>query len=117
MSKIILISVVAGFVLCAAQALAKPSEFQSLYADGVSHVYVSNTKAPSKSELNNFGHSICDQKSFCLIWYFDDETKAKYGVNQMKSGNTWDPIPGLIGIYSKNKKANSVICYEPSSSC
>ena len=116
MSKIILSSV-ASFVLFTAQALANPPKFQNLYADGVSHVYVSNTNTPSQSELNSFGHSICDQKSFCLIWYFDDETKAKYGVNQMKSGNTWDPIPGLIGIYSKNKKVNRVICYEPSRSC
>ena len=78
---------------------------------------LSSNSEPTKNQLSIFGNNNCKDSSFCLIWYFDDPEKAKVGVERAKAGNWFDPIPGLIAIYSKNKKYNKIICYEPQGTC
>ena len=93
------------------------SKFQTLYSKGTSSVMLSGIKAPSKIQMSNVGNNVCERKSFCLIWFFDDPKKAKAGVKKAKAGNWFDPIPGLIAVYAKNKRHNQIICYEPNGSC
>ena len=88
---------------------ASEVEFEKVYSQGVKSIYLASNESYYKSDLSNFGYSTCGEKSFCVIWFFDDPKKSKFAAKQMMSGNTWDPIPGLIAIYSKNKKINKLI--------
>ena len=111
-------SFLATLLLFTAQAnSAESATFESLYSKGTSSVALSDMRGPTKSQVSSYGRNKCSGKKFCLIWYFDDPKKAKVGVERAKVGNWFDPIPGLIAIYSKNKKINEVICYDPSGTC
>lgn len=65
-----------------------------------------------KESLSKIGYSVCRGMRFCVIWFFNDRLKASAGVRRMVSGDFWNPIPGLIGIYSRNMKVDEIICYD-----
>lgn len=92
-------------------------KFQSLYKKGNYNVVLAANRKLTEDQMSSFGEKQCNANSFCLIWYFDDLEKAKVGVEKAKSGSWFDPIPGLIAIFSKNKKINEIICYEPKGAC
>jgi hypothetical protein len=112
-----------AFILTLAMLLAvqvqsdEDVKFQSLYSKAALTIVLSTHSGPTREQLSSFGKDSCKGKSFCVIWYFDDPAKAEVGVKQAKSGNHFDPIPGLIAIYSKNKVLDKVICYEPTGIC
>jgi hypothetical protein len=98
------------------KAKIKPN-FKNIDSKGNIRVVLSSLKNPSKRNLNKFGRLVCNSKEYCVIWFFDDKRKANYGAKQMRSGNTWDPIPGLISLYIKNKKVDEIYCYDLNNGC
>lgn len=73
---------------------------QELYKANASRVHLLSTKEHTESDLSRLGKKECAAEKFCLIWYFDEQAKSKVGIERMKAFDTWDPVPGLIGIYS-----------------
>jgi len=91
-------------------------KFKSLHSQGMTTIFLVDPKT-TKSQLSKHGNRNCSAKSFCVIWYFDNSKKAQTGIKRAKSGNMFDPIPGLIAIYSKNRMVNKIICHEPKGTC
>ncbi|WP_299661951.1 hypothetical protein [uncultured Psychromonas sp.] len=96
---------------------AEEINVEKKYEQGMQNIYLVKSSQHSKLELKKYGYSICGTKTFCSIWFFDDAAKAESGITTMKSGSSWDIISGLIGIYSKNKKVNDLICYDEKGNC
>lgn len=92
------------------------AEFKSIYSQGNTTIVLVN-KNTTEAQLSKYGKSNCAGKTFCVIWYFDEEKNAQVGIKRAKSGNLYDPIPGLISIYSKNKMVDKIICYELNGTC
>ena len=111
------LSLIFLIVMFSGAASAGDVQFEKLYTQAALNIYLAKSTNHTKQDLKTFGHSVCGGKSFCLIWFFDNNQKATKGIATMKSGNTWDPITGLIGIYSKNRKIDDLICYEKSGTC
>ena len=95
---------------------SEKNKFKHLHSQGMTTIVLVD-KSSTLDQLSKYGKSNCAEKSFCVIWYFDDEKKAQIGIKRAKAGNLFDPIPGLISIYSKNKMVNKIICYEPKGTC
>ena len=92
------------------------AEFKKIHSQAKLTIVLVN-KNTTKSQLYKYGKNNCSGKTFCVIWYFDDNKKAQTGIKRAKAGNLYDPIPGLISIYSKNKMVNKIICHEPKGTC
>ena len=106
-----------SIIMLTASFLVSAGSAKKLYSQGAQNIFLVTSSQSSKSALHKHGTKFCSKESFCLIWYFNNSDQAKDAVNTMKSGNTWNSISGLIGIYSKNKIVNRLICYDPNGSC
>jgi len=86
-------------------------EYNILYTKKNIRVILVYDDSKNEGILSKIGRSRCNNRQFCLIWFFADPTQAEVGVSRARSGNWFDPIPGQIGIYSKNKAINKLICH------
>ena len=93
------------------------SEFEKMITKGAIRVVNVSATSVTKEMLSKHGYNECKNNKFCVVWYFNNHKKALYGVKKAKEGNLFDPISGMIAIYSKNKKLNEIICYEPRGGC
>ena len=87
------------------------NEYEVLLTGKTEIVLVEN-KEPSKSQLTSIGKQQCVNRQFCVVWFFNNMEQAEVGIERQSAGNIFDPVPGLIGIYSKNKMVNELICYD-----
>jgi hypothetical protein len=75
--------------------------------------FVVKSSFPSKAKkVSQFSKQTCGSKKFCLVWFVVGENEAANAVKVMKGGDLSLPTPGLYAIFSRNKVANEVICYD-----
>lgn len=93
------------------------SDFETVYEKKNAKVILTSSGHLSENDLNRYGKSVCSKNQFCVIWFYSNRKNADIGAAAMKKGEMFAVTPGMYGIFSKNKVANNVICYEPSSGC
>lgn len=91
--------------------------FKKHYSQGKIHIYLASNKQHMEQDLANTGRYICNKQKLCVLWFFDDVSNVDVAIDKLKSSVLSDSVPGLIGIYSKNKTVNKLICYQKSGSC
>lgn len=116
--KYVTVMILNILMLFTAQGIVNAKEeFNVLFSIRSISVVLSAQQHPSKGHLSSYGRAKCHNETICIIWFFDDLNKARVGIEKAKAGNMFDPIPGLIAIYSKNRKLDEIICYEPMGGC
>jgi hypothetical protein len=97
--------------------VAANSEIEGIYAGKNSMVILTDKEIYSEDKLNSIGRDVCSEKAFCVLWFYSDKNLANIGASAMKSGDMFSQTKGPYSIFSKNKKNNNVICYNPIEGC
>jgi len=66
-----------------------------------------------RAQVAEIGRRECDAVTVCAVWVFVDRDLANEAAKLIKSGNVFDPTPGMVAIYSKNRVNDRLVCFEP----